>query len=322
LLNWSQIILQQMSSMLAPIALFVYNRPSHLRKTLEALEKNLLADESELFIYADGFKSDMSEEVKKRIDEVRQLIRKPWGFKDIHIKEKKANFGLANSIIGGVSELVNQFGKVIVLEDDLVTAPGFLKYMNDALDKYRNEPTVMQISGYQFPIDFPTSTPETFFLPLTTSWGWATWKRAWDMFDPKAKGWEELKTNSELRNRFDLCGSYPYSQMLENQMEYKTIDSWAIRWWWSVFRNNGMTLFCNKSLIINVGFDEFSSHTRTEPFKQNTGMLNKEVKTFSNIINSNLTAYKQLKKFLAIQNKTKSNSIWSYLFLKITELIK
>lgn len=254
--------MQREFKMLAPIALFVYNRPDHLRQTLKALEQNLLASESELYIFADGVKANASEDVLKRIAEVRKVIRENWNFKNIHIKEQEANCGLANSVIKGVTELVNQYGKVIVLEDDLVTARGFLKYMNDALELYANEPKVMQVSGYQFPVKFPEGTPETFFLPLTTSWGWATWKRSWDMFDPMARGWEELKTNSDLRHRFDLDGAYPYANMLQNQMENKTIDSWAIRWWWSVFSNQGLVLYAVNSLLVNIGYDLYGTHTK------------------------------------------------------------
>lgn len=288
--------------MLAPIALFVYNRPDHLRQTLKALEQNLLASESELYIFADGVKANASEDVLKRIAEVRKVIRENWNFKNIHIKEQEANCGLANSVIKGVTELVNQYGKVIVLEDDLVTARGFLKYMNDALELYANEPKVMQVSGYQFPIKFPEGTPETFFLPLTTSWGWATWKRSWDMFDPMARGWEELKTNADLRHRFDLDGAYPYANMLQNQMENKTIDSWAIRWWWSVFKVSGITLFCNKSLNLNIGFGEFSTHTSNEPFMQDKSLIIAEIKEFDKRININDSAFKNVKGFLTNRN--------------------
>ncbi len=306
--------------MLAPIALFVYNRPDHLRETLKALEQNELAIESELYVFADGPKADADNILLNRIEEVRKIIRQNWGFKSIHINEKDANTGLANSVIAGVTELVNQFGKVIVLEDDLVTAHGFLKYMNDALVLYANEPKVMQISGYQFPIKFPKDTPETFFLPLTTSWGWATWKRAWDYFDSNANGWEELKINKVLRHKFNLDGTYLYSDMLQAQMELKTIDSWAIRWWWSVFKASGITLFCKNSLNINIGFDEFSTHTKSQPFKQHKTLINDEVRGFTKRIASDEFFYKKVKEFLINQNQNSSSKtiIFKKLFHRIT----
>jgi acetyltransferase-like isoleucine patch superfamily enzyme/GT2 family glycosyltransferase len=288
-----------MSKSLAPIVLFVYNRPEHTRQTLQALEKNELANESELFVFVDGPKTDADNNAKTRIAKVRELIRREWKFKSVQIIESKQNRGLANSIINGVTQIVDKYGKIIVLEDDLITAPGFLRYMNEALVLYENESKVMQISGYQFPIDFPTDVPQTFFLPLTTSWGWSTWKRAWDAFDPQAKGWEVLKTDKKLRWRFDLDGSYPYAEMLEAQMEAKTIDSWAIRWWWSVFKEDGISLFCNQSLVKNIGFGKESTHTKHNPFKKHGIKTVKLKHDFLITVSKDIKTFDIIKEFLS-----------------------
>ncbi|WP_353720229.1 hypothetical protein [Dyadobacter sp. 676] len=245
----------------APILLFVYKRPAHTKRTLEALAADMLADESVLYIYADGPRADASDDDRRLVTEVRRLIRDRKWCKEVHIIESAQNKGLANSIIEGVTRQVNEHGRVIVLEDDLIVARGFLKYMNEALERYEKQDKVMQVCGYQFPIGVP-ATRSAFFLPLTASWGWATWKRAWSQFDPRAEGYEELKTNPDLARRFDLNGTIKYKDMLIDQMERKNISSWAIRWWWTVFKADGISLFPDNSLVNNVGFGKDATHTK------------------------------------------------------------
>ena len=148
----------------SPIILFVYNRPWHTRKTIEALQKNLLADQSDLVIYSDAPKRNSDEQ---KVTEVRNLIKTVKGFKNLIINERKENYGLARSIITGVTETIDKYGRVIVLEDDIITSKYFLKYMNEALEIHKSEDRVMHISGYMYPID-PLGLPETFFLKPTT----------------------------------------------------------------------------------------------------------------------------------------------------------
>lgn len=246
---------QNSGAALAPIVLFVYNRPQHTRRTVEALRANILAKESDLIVYSDAPR--MKDHVG-RVSEVRDYVRQIEGFRSVTVIERHTNFGLARSIIDGVTEIVDKYGRVIVLEDDLVTSPSFLEYMNDALEKYSREEQVMQVSGYMFPVDIRTAQ-ETFLLPLTTSWGWATWQRAWRHFDPTGQGYEEVRKSGAKRNAFDLGGAYPYFRMLESQMRGE-IDSWAIRWWLSVFRREGLVLYPRKSLVENIGFDGSGTH--------------------------------------------------------------
>jgi GT2 family glycosyltransferase len=251
---------------LAPIVLFVYNRPRETRLTLEALTQNVLADQSVLYVYADGAKENATEEDRKKIEEVRNIVRGSKWCKELHLIESDRNKGLANSVIHGVTEIVNRHGKVIVLEDDLVTAKGFLTYMNTSLTKYQNEKSVVQISGFNYPLDY-AHKKTSFFIPITTSWGWATWDRAWKIFDKNASGYEALKHDEELARRFNLDGAYPLSAMLFRQMDSKEIDSWVIRWWWSVFKMNGVSLFPDKSLVKNIGFGDSGTHTiGNDPF--------------------------------------------------------
>jgi len=242
---------------LAPIILFVYNRPWHTRQTLEALAKNDLATESELFIYADGPKEDATEEELNKILAVRQLIReKSWCGK-VHISERDKNMGVANSVITGISEIVNRFGKIIVLEDDIVTAKGFLKFMNDGLDIYQNTENVRGISGYTYYISKYIS--ESYFLPIGSSWGWATWENSWrnTEWDPeKLKGYIDQR---QLQKKVDF-DTYPYYQMLIAQCN-KKIDSWAIRCHSSMVLESSIFLFPYISLTKNIGFDETGTHT-------------------------------------------------------------
>jgi hypothetical protein len=140
----------------------------------------------------------------------------------------------------------------------LVVAPTFLNYMNEALAKYQDNEKVMQISGYMFPLPIQADS-DAFFLPFTTSWGWATWKRAWGKFDPEAKAFESLKVNAQKRRAFDLDNSYPYFKMLEQQKKGLS-DSWAIRWNLSVFNENGLVLFPRVTLVNNHGFDGSGVH--------------------------------------------------------------
>ena len=162
---------------LAPILLFTYNRPSHTKSTLEALLSNKLSKESELFVFSDGFKNDVD---KEEVLEVRKLVQSIEGFKKIHIIEHPENYGLATNIINGVTEIVNRYGKVIVLEDDLVTSPWFLTFMNEALEKFKDEEKIGHVHGFCYPID---NLPEAFLIKWVGSWGWATWKRSWQHFN-------------------------------------------------------------------------------------------------------------------------------------------
>lgn len=247
---------------LAPIVLFVYNRPLHTQQTLEAIAINELANDSVLYIFADGFKPHATDVDKEKIENTRQIIRKKNWCKEVHIVERDINIGLAESVIRGVTEIVNKHSRVIVLEDDLVTGSEFLRFMNEALEQYENEEKVWQVSGYFFPLRNISHSNSSFFLTFASSWGWATWQRAWKHFDPLSGGYSRLKTEKELAYHFDLIGSYPYTAMLLNQMEQKNIDSWAIRWWWSIFIHKALTLFPDKSLVNNIGYDAEGTHTK------------------------------------------------------------
>ncbi len=235
---------------LAPIVLFTYNRPLHTKQTLEALAANNLARESELYIYSDAPKNP---EAKAAVTAVRSYLKTVSGFKRIEIIEREHNLGLADSIVTGVTKAVEQYGKVIVLEDDLVTAPDFLTYMNDALTLYEKDEQVMHISGYFFPIDTDELTP-TFFYNQTSCWGWATWKRAWKHYRSDASVLlNEIKASGRL-TEFDMGGNFKFSSTLKANSR-GDIKTWAIKWHASVFLKHGLCLHPAQSLIFNAGHD-------------------------------------------------------------------
>lgn len=240
---------------LAPIALFTYNRLEHLRKTIDGLKGNTPAKDSELFIFSDGPKSKID---TLEVAEVRNFIKTISGFKSVKIIERSENWGLAKSIIAGVTEIVNQFGKVIVVEDDLVTSPYFLKYMNDGLELYAHNDSVISIHGYVYPV--ADTLPETFFIKGADCWGWATWKRGWDIFEPNGhKLLRELESQN-LTKEFNFNDSYDYTGMLRGQIAGKN-NSWAIRWYASAFLKNKLTLYPGRSLVKNIGNDKSGTHS-------------------------------------------------------------
>ncbi|MCT7983612.1 hypothetical protein NG796_09910 [Laspinema sp. A4] len=236
---------------LAPIAFFAYKRPEHTLKALTSLSQCKLAQQSILYIFCDAAKFTQDREP---VQQVREVVRSQQWCGKVEIIYRESNFGLAQSIISATTSLCKQHGRVIVLEDDLIVSPYFLKYMNDALNLYESEAKVMQISGHMFPFDIKQSETDAIFLPLTTTWGWATWDRAWKQFNSGITGYQQLKKNPQLRRKFDLDGSYPYFRMLQQKIKGK-VDSWGIDWYLTVFRAEGLSLFPIKSLVANIGFD-------------------------------------------------------------------
>ncbi len=242
----------------APIALFAFNRPDHTRQTLEALKRNPEAATSTLYIFADGPKEGLSEEKEAGVRELRKMIREEQWCGEVIIRESQDNKGLARSISEGVTEVVSQHGRVIVLEDDIVTSPGFLRYMNEALDLYEKNNKVMHIAGYM--PDIPQKgLPETFFLTFMSCWGWATWDHAWQHFEcDSAALYARLLKERKLEN-FNLGGAIKFSNYLKGNLTGRH-NSWAIKWFATIFFRQGLCLYPRQSLVQNIGFDGSGSH--------------------------------------------------------------
>jgi hypothetical protein len=241
---------------LAPIVLFVYNRPLHTERTLLALKKNKLANESKLFIFCDGPKENASSEQLEKLKQVRSIChQQQWCAKTTIIDSEK-NKGLAKSVIDGVTQIVNEYGKVIVLEDDIECDESFLNFMNNALEHYQNDTKVGGITGFSF--DEDAALDDYFFLPIASSWSWATWKRVWDNYESSSlKILDQIESN-KLTKKFNF-GGYDYTQMLKDQLS-GLVDSWAIRFYGSVFLKQQYFLFPRKTLVENIGFDNSGTH--------------------------------------------------------------
>lgn len=242
--------------MSAPIALFVFRRPEKTRATLASLARCRGIENTDLYIFCDGPRGTRDDQA---VADVRAIVEAfDHSRKTLVISTE--NQGLARSIIAGVTRLCDQYGRVIVVEDDLTVSPAFLDYMNTGLETFADDPRVMQISGFAFARSNASPNSKARFLPVTTSWGWATWERSWHDFDPDPRDTDALRSNYALRSRFDLGGLFAYYDMLQRQ-EAGRIDSWAIRWYWSVFRRDGLVLYPPISLVRNDGLDSSGTHT-------------------------------------------------------------
>ncbi|WP_313190800.1 sugar transferase [Sphingobacterium sp.] len=277
--------------MLAPIALFVYNRPVHTRKTLSALEANSLAEQSDIYIFSDGAKTAQDIEA---VNQVRSIIREPWKFKHIYIIERSQNKGLANSIIEGVTQVVQKHGRIIVLEDDLETSSFALQYFNDALNHYQDQEKVMEISGYMYPVEKPKKLPQSFFFRVANSWGWATWDRAWQHFNPDI---EELTKDFTRKKRkaFSVDNSENFWKQVK-QFKAGKINSWAIRWYLSVFNKGGLVLYPRFSFIQNTGTDGSGTHSDVDKVYR-VELSKKPVRKFPVIIEEDPLAFQAIKHF-------------------------
>jgi hypothetical protein len=240
---------------LAPIAIFAYRRVASLASMFKTLQVCPEYSRSRVIVFSDGPRNAAA---RKDVDAVRAELAR-LATPNMTVVEAPQNRGLAASIIGGVDQLTREHGRVIVLEDDLRLSPLTLTWMNAALNRYSDEDSVLQVSAHSFAAKAFRQRREAMFMPFITTWGWGTWRRAWDRFDPVASGWEALQTDPALRRRFDLDGSYPYSQMLIDQME-SGIDSWGIRWNWSVFMNDGLVLYPPRQFVKNHGLDLKATH--------------------------------------------------------------
>ena len=248
-----------MNSKYAPIVLFVYKREKHVQQVLDALDANILADQSSLFIFSDGYKDDTEKiEVEKVRDCIRQY-KKNNHFQQVTIYEMDKHCGLANSVITGVTRIMNDYGRVIVLEDDLVTSKDFLMYMNDALDYYASEKSVWSIAGYSPNMkELSRYHKDVYVCMRASSTGWATWKDRWDSIDWDVKDYPQFVKDIKKREEFRKRG-YNMPEMLDARMQGK-VDSWAIIFCYEQFKQNKVTINPTVSKIKNIGYDGSGTH--------------------------------------------------------------
>ena len=240
----------------APIVVFGFNRPDALRNTIASLLRNEEAKLSDLFVFVDGPREGKVGE-KEKVEEVRDYVKSITGFNSLHYTFAETNKGLADSIIGGVSEVINEYGKVIVLEDDLVLMPNFLNFMNQGLERYENEEKIFSISGDAYLVDFPDDYPyDAYFYTRSDSWGWATWKDRWVSVDWELKDWNTVLKNKEAFKKYQ--GSDVFGML--NDWKKGKNHSWAIRFCYSQFVQNKYTLLPNRSLVKNAGYGGNGTH--------------------------------------------------------------
>jgi hypothetical protein len=237
----------------APIVLFTYNRPAHAARVVESLSRNREAAGSDLFVFSDAAKGPHD---AAQVRAVRDYLASIRGFRRIEVIERERNLGLAGSIVDGVTRLCASHGRAIVLEDDIVVSRFFLQYMNQALDRYEHAERVISIGCYMYPI---AALPETFFLRLPDCWGWAVWKRSWDLFEADGAALLAQIRRRGMEHAFDFEGSYPYTRMLEDQIRGRN-DSWAVRWYAKALLMDRLTLYSGRSLTRNIGMDGSGMH--------------------------------------------------------------
>ena len=236
---------------LAPIALFVFNRPEHTRQLLEALKANRLADQSVLYVFADGPKDPQD----PSFQEVRRLIHRIDGFAAVNVVEREENLGLAGNVISGVTQVIDQYGKIIALEDDLISSPDFLEFMNDTLRFYRDDKRVWSITGFSFPLGIEPSN-DVYLFPRALAWGWGTWKDRWEKADWNVADWQEFAQDRKAQYEFDRGGDLTaiLRTYKENEAQ-KRRRNWLIRWSYSQFKNRAYTLYPARSKLKNIGYD-------------------------------------------------------------------
>ncbi len=282
---------------LAPIVLFVYNRPSHTEQTLAALKNNDLAKESELFIFCDGPRGEKDLEM---IKQVYQVIDHVEGFKNVFVKKLSLNKGLAKSVIEGVGEVLNLHGRAIVLEDDIITSSNFLSFINRALNFYQDDKKIFSVTGFNYhnykkPKNY---RHDVFFVSRISSWGWATWKDRWDEVDFKVADYASIKNDKKIQKEFRKKGDNLF-EMLRKQMLGK-IDTWDIQVGWHMFKNKLYCVFPVKTLVKNIGLDSSGTHCHADH-----DMMNFDLKSHEH----NFVKFVEATNFISAENN----------FLKYTE---
>lgn len=262
---------------LAPIILFVYNRPEHTRKVIEGLLLNPEATESDLFIFADGPKETMSADGLKQLKEVREYIHTIKGFKGIHIEESESNKGLANSTIYGCSKVINKYGCMIMLEDDDIPSPFFLSYMNRCLIKYKDDKQIWCISGYidnehVLPVE---NSDDIFLVNRPSSWGFGTWKRCWDKVIWDIETLKGIFSHQSIVSGFAKWGGGDFPEIMFSLFHGKS-SSWSIRYNFAAYLNSAQTILPNKTLVENIGCDGSGTHCGKIEFRLQK--MNRDVK--------------------------------------------
>ncbi len=243
----------------APIVLLTYARPEHTQRTLDSLAENMLASDSVLYIFCDGPKNERAAKGNTEVRKIIEAETQKHRFAEVIISISEKNKGLARSVIGGVSEVIHKHGSCIVVEDDLITSPYFLTYMNECLKRYESDGRIWSVSGFTYPLRSLENCSSDIYLSYRAcSHGWATWADRWDMADWEVSDYDKLRRNPIKRKKFNRGGNDLY-RMLRHQMRGER-DSWAIRFCYSQFLHDMYCIYPKVSLVHNIGFDGSGTH--------------------------------------------------------------
>ncbi|MET1412990.1 glycosyltransferase [Roseibium sp. HPY-6] len=283
---------------LAPVALFAFNRPDHTRKTLDAIAKNHLAGNTDLFVFVDG---PRTEKDVAPVQEVCAIADAVAGFKSVTIVRQDANIGLAASIVQGITKVLEEHDRIVVLEDDIVTSPAFLNYMNGSLSHFQDEKKVWHVCGYNEPMRSKAFT-KTHFSRLMNCWGWATWRDRWQHFE---KNPEKLlrEFTPDMINRFDLeIGEKFWFQVLANADG--RMNTWAIFWYATIFKQDGLCLNPNVSYVRNIGFDGSGEHCSVDEIRNKARKLNQELNIeYPDSLAEDPSAFEALQEFYRLKKR-------------------
>lgn len=281
---------------LTPIILFIYNRPNHTKQTLEALSNNTLASQSDLFIFADGPKNTASKEQLESIKQTRKVAASENWCKSVTLIESETNKGLARSIIEGVTEIINKYGKAIILEDDIITGKYFLEYMNEALEKYQGNKEVWHVTGWRDPIKH-TKKNKAYFYPTMDCWSWATWADRWQNYKKDAAYYKSIFTDS-MKKAFNIDGADPYMWLQIEENISGKINTWAIFWYATIFLKHGLCIAPTTSLCKNIGFDNSGVHCSENQAQTIETSIDYKITNFPKRVHINTLEYKRNKNFL------------------------
>lgn len=281
---------------LTPIILFIYNRPNHTKQTLEALSNNTLASQSDLFIFADGPKNTASKEQLESIKQTRKVAASENWCKSVTLIESETNKGLARSIIEGVTEIINKYGKAIILEDDIITGKYFLEYMNEALEKYQGNKEVWHVTGWRDPIKH-TKKNKAYFYPTMDCWSWATWADRWQNYKKDATYYKSIFTDS-MKKAFNIDGADPYMWLQIEENISGKINTWAIFWYATIFLKHGLCIAPTTSLCKNIGFDNSGVHCSENQAQTIETSIDYKITNFPKRVHINTLEYKRNKNFL------------------------
>lgn len=303
---------------LAPIVLFVYDRPDHTLKTLESLANNILANESILYIFADGQREDADELTIRNVERTREIIKEKKWCKTVNLSLSETNKGLADSIIEGVTSVLDKYEKVIILEDDILTSPCFLEYMNKSLQLYQNDPKVMHVSAFVPITTSKEELPETYFLHFMSCWGWGTWKRAWDGLITDVDFLSDEVPKSIYYKDYNLNGAVNMFEQIQANKN-KLIKTWAIKWYSTIFLKRGLCLYPHKSLVRNIGFDGSGENCGSDVLGLYNVDLLQSIKVERIPQIENIKAKKYLQRFYRYGN---DSSIKRQIITKIKKIVK